>query len=236
MNGTKTLGSYEALLAGETLTSKENHALYYDTTASAFKLTPSVHAVIAGVVVDGAASGAYTNVRPWVVGDKPRLYCSAAVSAGSRLQLDSATPGQFVTHTTGNAVAIALETTSAAGILTALVIANNTGGLGQPAPVAVNATATITTTDMVPEAIFTSTTASAVAATTPTGTQLSAQVPSVQVGGSFDFYVINTGSNAFTVTAGTDVTVTGAAVAAASSGHFRAKRTASTTWVIYRLG
>jgi hypothetical protein len=55
---------------------------------------------------------------------------------------------------------------------------------------------------------------------------------------AFDWSVINTGgANAFTVTAATGHTLVGNAVVALSStGRFRTRKTASDTFVSYRVG
>lgn len=56
---------------------------------------------------------------------------------------------------------------------------------------------------------------------------------------AFDFFVINidaSGSDAVTVAVGTGWTLVGAgAVAAATSGHFRARKTGAGTWTCYRI-
>ena len=75
----------------------------------------------------------------------------------------------------------------------------------------------------------------------PTVALLEAAYPSLadKVDSAFDFYVINidaSGSDAITVAVGTGWTLVGAgAVAAASSGHFRARKTGSGTWTVYRV-
>ena len=60
-----------------------------------------------------------------------------------------------------------------------------------------------------------------------------------KVDAAFDFFVINidaSGSDAVTVAVGTGWTLVGAgAVAAASSGHFRCRKTGSGTWTVYRV-
>ena len=109
------------------------------------------------------------------------------------------------------------------------------GAVTQGSPVALNATGAVTAAAMA-GGIVTSTTAAAVDGTVPTGTAMDAAAE-FAVGDSFDWSVINTGgSNAFTVTAATDHTLVGAgAVAASSSGRFRTRKTAATTFVTYRL-
>jgi len=109
----------------------------------------------------------------------------------------------------------------------------------QGAPVAVDATATLTIADLL-AGIITSTTAAAVAGTVPTGTLTDGGFTgdnALAVGEGFAWSVINTGgANAFTVTAGTDHTLVGAgAVAASTSGRFFTRKTAANTFVTYRL-
>lgn len=108
----------------------------------------------------------------------------------------------------------------------------------QGAPAAVNVTATLTIADLL-SGIITSTTAAAVAGTLPTGTLTDGGFTgndALAVGDSFDWSVIATGANAFTVGAGTDHTLVGSGVVVAvTSGHFRTRKTAANTFVTYRL-
>ena len=88
--------------------------------------------------------------------------------------------------------------------------------------------------------IITATKASAVALTLPTGTLTDAGLMSgaAPVGSSFDWEVINLGSSsgAVTMTAGTDHTYVGADVVAIStSARFRTRKTATNTFVTYRV-
>ena len=56
------------------------------------------------------------------------------------------------------------------------------------------------------------------------------------VGDSVDWTVIATGANAFTVTAASGHTLVGtAAVATVTSGRFRTRKTATDTFVTYRI-
>lgn len=105
----------------------------------------------------------------------------------------------------------------------------------QPAPVAVNTTATLTAAQLL-TGLITSTTAAAVTGTLPTGTLLDAAA-GLEIDEAFDWYVINTGaSNAFTIAAGTGHTIVGAAaVALSTSAHFRSRKTATNTFVTYRI-
>lgn len=117
-----------------------------------------------------------------------------------------------------------------------VVTQDDTGGvkIEQPAPSAVNATATITSAELL-TGIITSTTAAAVTGTLPTGTLLDA-ASGLLVGEAFDWSVIATGANAFTVAPGTDHTIVGGAVVAtATTGRFRSKKSASNTFITYRI-
>jgi len=80
----------------------------------------------------------------------------------------------------------------------------------------------------------------------PTGTLLAAAIPGIAVGDSFDFTLINTGTGASddaTITVNTDVTIVGNPTVGAltdatiisGSGTFRARYTATNTFVVYRL-
>jgi hypothetical protein len=105
----------------------------------------------------------------------------------------------------------------------------------QDTPGVLNATGTITPA-MILSGILTSTTAAAVAGTLPTGAVLDA-ASEFAVGDSFDWSVIATGANAFTVTAAaTGHTVVGTgAVATVTSAAWRTRKTAADTFVSYRL-
>jgi hypothetical protein len=105
----------------------------------------------------------------------------------------------------------------------------------QDTPGVLNATGTITPA-MILSGILTSTTAAAVAGTLPTGAVLDA-ASEFAVGDSFDWSVIATGANAFTVTAAaTGHTVVGTgAVATVTSAIWRTRKTAADTFVSYRL-
>ena len=104
----------------------------------------------------------------------------------------------------------------------------------QATPVALDATGPITTTGML-GGLITSTTAAAVAGTLPTGTVMDL-ASEFAVNDSFDWSVIATGANAFTVTAAAGHTIVGVAVVATvTSGRFRTRKTAANTFVTYRL-
>lgn len=107
----------------------------------------------------------------------------------------------------------------------------------QVTPGTLNATGTLTIA-LCLTGLVTSTTAAAVTATLDTGAILEL-ASNFAVNDSFEWAVINTGgANAFTVTAAASGhTVVGAgAVAASTSGRFRTRKTADSTFVSYRVG
>ena len=106
----------------------------------------------------------------------------------------------------------------------------------QGTPGVLNVTGALTAA-MILSGIVTSTTAAAVAGTLPTGAVLDA-ASEFAIGDSFDWSVIATGANAFTVTAAaTGHTIVGtAAVATVTSGAWRTRKTAAETFVSYRIG
>lgn len=76
--------------------------------------------------------------------------------------------------------------------------------------------------------------------TLPTVADLEDGIPSAtKVNSAFDFFIINidaSGSDAVTLAVGTGWTIVGAAaVAAATSAHFRARKTGDGTWTAYRI-
>ena len=106
----------------------------------------------------------------------------------------------------------------------------------QGAPGVLNATGALTAAMML-TGIVTSTTAAAVAGTVPTGAVMDTEVEGMQIGSSFDWSVITTGANAFTVTAAASghTLVGNMVVAAGKAGMFRTRKTAAATYVTYSL-
>ncbi len=105
----------------------------------------------------------------------------------------------------------------------------------QGAPVALNATGALTSAAIL-SGIVTSTSAAATDGTLPTGAVLDAATE-LEIGDSFDWSVINTGPNTFTVlAAASGHTVVGTmAVVTVTSGRFRTRKTAAETFVTYRI-
>jgi hypothetical protein len=109
------------------------------------------------------------------------------------------------------------------------------------APTAVNTSATLATADML-NGIVTSTTAAAVAATLPSGTAIDAAFVSItgftaSTNQSWEWSVINTGgTNSVTVTGvASHTTVGNMVVGPGVSGRFTTRKTASATYVTYRI-
>lgn len=104
----------------------------------------------------------------------------------------------------------------------------------QATPVALNATGAVTAAAIF-GGILTSTTGAAVAGTVPTGAVMDA-ASNLAVGDSFDWSIINTGGNTFTLTAAANHTIVGTAtVVTVVSGLFRTVKTAAGTFITYRL-
>lgn len=104
----------------------------------------------------------------------------------------------------------------------------------QGAPVAKTAAATLTAAELTSGIITYN--GAAASLTLPTAADTEALVSSAKDNSSFDVVLINTGSNTATVAAGTGWTLVGTAtVATAVSAQFRARRTASGAWTLYRI-
>ena len=105
----------------------------------------------------------------------------------------------------------------------------------QPAPAAVNATATLTVANL-KAGIITSTSAAATDMTLPTGTDTQAGFSGTYNNFTFEWSVINTGPSLVGVLAATAHTIVGSgSVATGTSGRFASRRTATNTFVTYRL-
>ena len=136
-------------------------------------------------------------------------------------------PGRLVFSTTADGAATPTER---------LRITNDgVQAYNQPAPAAVNATATLTVANL-KAGIITSTSAAATDMTLPTGTDTQAGFSSTYDNMTFEWSVINTGPSLVRVLAGTAHTVVGSgSVATGTSGRFASRRTAANTFVTYRL-
>ena len=112
----------------------------------------------------------------------------------------------------------------------------------QPAPASIPAgAATLTTDQLATKILLGNPGASAAAYTLPTGTLMDSGFSSMKVNSGFDFAVINVDGNTagvITMTAGDGWTIVGLATVAATAGTaqlFRARKTGTGTWTLYRL-
>lgn len=128
--------------------------------------------------------------------------------------------------------------TTASIIATVATVFGGVTYYAQGAPSAVNATATLTIAQLL-TAIITTTSASAVSLTLPTGTLTDAGVLSGLANNrAFEWALINLGSasGAVTILAGTDHTFVGnAVIAIGASAQFWTRKTAANTYVTYRV-
>jgi hypothetical protein len=203
----------------------------------------------------------YVQVTGGVTGNDPiisaqgsdanvRLLLRSKGSLGIRLQ-DATGNTAFATATGGGANYLS-ATGSATTVAPALSAQGDTDvsialvpkGLGivlmnQQTPAAVTATGTLTIANLLTQ-IITSTSATAVSLTLPTGTLSDAGISggTSAVNTSFDYSIINTGSAVGDVTlvAGTAHTIVGSvSVPVGTTGRFRCRKTATNTFVSYRV-
>jgi len=121
-----------------------------------------------------------------------------------------------------------------AGFTTGEVLAVNF-----PAPATAAGTATITAAQLATRHIVGNPSTSAADYTLPTVALWEAEVPNFEnIGDSVDIVITNlgTGSGVITVVAGTGWTLSGlATVAVTSAAIFRARKTGTGTWTLYRI-
>jgi len=170
------------------------------------------------------------------------LFLTRAAQARSFNILDSASPVNYL-QVQGSLTTVA-PILSAQGTDADVSLSLVPKGLGivlmnQQTPAAVTATGTLTIANLLTQ-IITSTSAIAVALTLPTGTLSDAGVSggTSAVNTSFEYSIINLGSAVGDVTmvAGTAHTIVGSAtVAVGTSGRFRCRKTATNTFVSYRV-
>jgi hypothetical protein len=103
-----------------------------------------------------------------------------------------------------------------------------------PAPASISTTATLTNANL--QAQLINTTGTSYTVTMPTGSTLDTLVTWYKVDTGFDFSIINTASGTVTLAVNTGVTNLGAlGVGSGNSARFRIRRTAASTYVIYRI-
>ena len=103
-----------------------------------------------------------------------------------------------------------------------------------PAPAAITTTATLTNANL--QAQLISTTGTSYTVTMPTGSTMDTLVTWYKVDVGYDFSVINTASGTITMAVNTGVTSLGAlTITTGTSARFRIRRTAASTYVLYRI-
>ena len=103
-----------------------------------------------------------------------------------------------------------------------------------PAPAAISAATTLTNANIQGQII--SATGTTYTITMPLGSTLDTLASWVTTNIGYDFFVINTATGVITMAVNTGVTSLGLlTIAAATSAHFRIRRTAASTYVLYRL-
>ena len=108
----------------------------------------------------------------------------------------------------------------------------------QPAPQTATVTATLTAAQITGGIIVADTGTTAATLTLPTVALLEAQLTNAKVNSSFDLAIVNVGTSSGTITmaVGTGWTITGlATVTYTTSASFRARKTGTGTWTLYRL-
>lgn len=120
---------------------------------------------------------------------------------------------------------------------------NETDFFVTPAPATATATATLTAAQVLNGILLGSPGSSAASYTLPTVADLEAALPSADKPGvSFDFSVVNvdgSGSGVITLVTNTGWTLVGLMTVVATAGTaqmFRARKTGSGTWALYRIG
>lgn len=107
----------------------------------------------------------------------------------------------------------------------------------QRSPVATTDTTTLTV-DQLTTGIILATPTAAASYTLPTGALMDSTTGILKVSTSIDFFIINQSSTYdVTLVAGSGFTLGGGSVviAASKSGAFRARRTGTSAWVVYRI-
>ena len=142
-------------------------------------------------------------------------------------------PGRLTFNTTADGAA---TTTERVRIDSAGNVQVQTGAVifYAPAPAAITTTATLTNANIQGQII--SATGTTYTITMPLGTTLETLATWATTGIAYDFYVINTASGIITMAVNTGVTSLGSlTIAIGASAHFRIRRTAASTFVLYRL-
>jgi hypothetical protein len=148
-----------------------------------------------------------------------------AVTSPGQIGTTSNSPFRIITNNTER---IRIDTTGNAQFQTGAVMPY------APAPAGISAAATLTNANI--QAQIISATGTTYTITMPLGTTLETLATWVGTGVAYDFFVINTASGIITMAVNTGVTSLGSlTIAIGASAHFRIRRTAANTFVLYRL-
>lgn len=200
-----------------------------DTTVGAATLTAA--AVAGGVITRSGSTAAYTDTLPtaaltiaampgtptidqsWILKIKNTVAFLETLSAGTGWTLSG------LTTVPPLSVGVFLVTYSAAGTFTCVGLGSHpigATGLVAKYQTAALATGTLTAGQITgADHVFMETTTDGAATmTTRTATQMFADHPNAQVGGTYLLTLINSGNNTLTLSAGTGVTITGTATVA----------------------
>jgi hypothetical protein len=236
--GANGSGSIRFTTAGTTYTEQ----MRVSHTASAVNYVQVTGAATGGAAPIISTQGSDSNIT---LGLQSKGSAAVALFTNTKVQFDVFGGGSVVNYirvagaNTGSApsfTAIGTDTDVSIGLVPkglGIVLMN------QQTPAAVTATGTLTIANLLTQ-IITSTSAIAVALTLPTGTLSDAGVSggTSAVNTSFEYSIINLGSAVGDVTlvAGTAHTIVGSAtVAVGTSGRFRCRKTATNTFVSYRV-
>lgn len=169
-------------------------------------------------------TGTSTTTKPAFLVEQSGATSTGFSTAGTGLGVNSASTF------TGRLIDLQKNATSRWHVSSEGLVVNT-----QPAPAAVDTTATLSVAN-IQAGIITTSTAAAVDMTLPTGTLMDGGVVGVQNDMAIMWSVINTGPNTATLLVGVDHTIVGAAaMATGTSGRFVSRRTGTTTWVSYRV-
>jgi hypothetical protein len=193
------------------------------------------------VTVDSGTTGAINigtnaNAKTITIGNGTGA-TSVVLNAGTGA-INIGTNAIARTITVGNTTgASALNLTAGTAGITLTGLTRTTGVVykNQPAQTVETAAATLTIAELLGGII--QYTGALATLTLPLGTDIEAGVPaSFPVDMSFDFSVINTGSGVVTLGTATGLTLVGGmTVAVGASGRFRVRKTAASTYTVYRI-
>jgi hypothetical protein len=224
-----------AVIAAETTVAGNGHDLIFSTNTTSAAPTEKMRITYAGNVGIGTSS-------------PTRLLTLSGSGANTRVQINNTVSGKnFGLYAADDGNSTINYGTSAALIFTESGTERmriESGGNLQvqagavmpyaPAPAAVSAATTLTNANIQGQII--SATGTTYTITMPLGTTLETLATWATTNIAYDFFVINTASGIITMAVNTGVTSLGSlTIAIGASAHFRIRRTAANTFVLYRL-